>query len=184
MKNEDYFQYIKNKSFAERLRAFGEACESVVRNSVNAFDSAINNESRRYYSDECRAQSERVEFLFKNLLDDYEKSQKISKEYLDEEYIRSSYYEGTDEQLDLYIEKNCGMGSIAYLYSHEDHEIKKMEVTKIIWRSECPNSYDNLTSSDDVLINELDELEYDADTSAEFTTADDACMVWFVFLPL
>ena len=185
MDNKDYFEYIKDKSFAERLRAFGEACESVVRNSANSSNFAINNESRKYYSAECRSQGERVEFLFKNLLDDYERKQKISKEYLDEEYIRSSYYEGSDEQLDFYIEKNCDTGSLAYLYSHADHEIKKMKVTKIIWRSECPSMYDNLIpSDDDVLIDEFDEREYDADTSAEFTTINDACIVWFAFLPL
>lgn len=76
MNNKDYFEYISNKSFDERLLAFGNACKSMVRNSFEGSRPGINEDDRQWYMNESKAQSERADFLFKNLIEDYEKRNK------------------------------------------------------------------------------------------------------------
>ena len=94
----------------------------------------------------------------------------------DQNYIASSYNKDTDEQLDYYIdERNCNIGDIAYLYSHEDKEAIKMKIIKIICRSDNVDYYDRLISDNDVLLNGEDK--YHADTSAEFG-GDQMVAVW------
>lgn len=73
MRNEDYFEYISKKPFEEKLRAFGDACESMVRNSYEGSRNGIGEENSQYYRSESKAQGERADFLFKNLLEDYQK---------------------------------------------------------------------------------------------------------------
>ena len=73
MDNKDYFEYISKKPFEERLRAFGNACESMIRNSCEGSRQGIGEENREWYRNESKAQGERADFLFKNLLEDYEK---------------------------------------------------------------------------------------------------------------
>ena len=91
----------------------------------------------------------------------------------------SEYNENTDEQLDYYInEAHCSVGDRAYLYSHEEDEIIKMEIIKIVSRSDDIEDYDNL--SEDVLLD--GENEYNADTSAEFITDDNCYLVWFKYV--
>lgn len=98
----------------------------------------------------------------------------------DQNYIASSYNKDTDEQLDYYIdERNCNIGDIAYLYSHEDKEAIKMKIIKIICRSDNVDYYDRLISDNDVLLNGEDK--YHADTSAEFVTDKDSYLVWFKY---
>ena len=73
MDNKDYFEYISKKPFEERLRAFGTACEQMVRNSIDGIRSGIGEDTRQWYRNESKLQSERANFLFKNLIEDYEK---------------------------------------------------------------------------------------------------------------
>ena len=88
----------------------------------------------------------------------------------------SEYNEGTNEQLDYYInERKCNIGDKAYLYSHEEDNVTEMEIVKIISRSDDIKYYDNL--DEDVLLD--GENEYNADTSAEFITDNDCYLVWF-----
>lgn len=101
----------------------------------------------------------------------------MTREYLDENYTVSSYNEDTKEQLDYYInEKDCSVGGIAYLYSHVDRQLTKMQIIKIICRSKNPDYYDSLTATDTLLDG---EVKYGADTSAEFITEKDSHLVWF-----
>lgn len=73
MRNKDYFEYISKKPFEERLKAFGDSCENMIRYSYEGVRSGISKEDRQWYHNEYKAQEERVNFLFKNLLEDYEK---------------------------------------------------------------------------------------------------------------
>lgn len=76
MFNEDYFEYIKTKPYEEKLRAFGYACESMIRNSYESSRNGCSDDSRKYYQSECKAQGERAEFLFRELLKDYDEKGK------------------------------------------------------------------------------------------------------------
>ena len=89
------------------------------------------------------------------------------------------YNEDTNDQLDYYInERKCNEGDAAYLYSHAEDKIKKMQIVKIISRSDNIEYYDNL--DEDVLLDGEDE--YNADTSAEFITDNDCYLVWFRYV--
>lgn len=72
MQNKDYFEYIKTKPFDEQLKAFGYACESMVRNSYEGSRNGIGDDNRRYYQSEAKAQGERANFLFQELIKAYE----------------------------------------------------------------------------------------------------------------
>lgn len=103
----------------------------------------------------------------------------MTREELNKGYVLSEYNEGTEEQLDYYIdERACNKGDSAYLYSHEDNEIRRMEIVEVICRSDNRKFYDGL--SEDVLL--LGEDKYDADTSAEFITDHDCYLVWFRYV--
>lgn len=95
-------------------------------------------------------------------------------------WIMSEYNEGTDEQLDYYInESECNIGDKAYIYLHEEKRFIEMEIVNIICRTEDMQLYDELIKDKDILIN--GELEYKADTSAEFITDNNCYLVWFKF---
>lgn len=99
-------------------------------------------------------------------------------EELKNEWELSSYNEDTSEQLDYYMNTSKNnIGDVAYLYLHEDFELRELEIVNIIVRSDNPKYYDELLENDDVLINGEDN--YDADTSAEFITDYDCYLVWF-----
>lgn len=92
----------------------------------------------------------------------------------------SEYNEETKNQLDYYINENkCGVGDKAYLYSHAEEKLTKMEIIHIISRMENMKRYDELLKNDDVLID--GEEKYKADTSAEFITDNDCYLVWFKY---
>ena len=105
----------------------------------------------------------------------------ITREELERNWTLSEYNEGTDEQLDYYIdERKCNVGDKAYLYSHEDNQLTEMEIVHIIRWSDNPKFYDELLQNEDVLVDGEDE--YNADTSAEFITDNDCCLVWFNYI--
>ena len=92
----------------------------------------------------------------------------------------SEYNEGTDEQLDYFInERECCVGDKAYLYSHEDGIIREMEIVHIICRNADTSLYDDLIKNKDILVD--GEAKYCADTSAEFITNDNCYLVWFKY---
>lgn len=94
--------------------------------------------------------------------------------------ILSEYNEGTEDQLDYYINgMKCDIGDEAYLYSHADKELTKMEIIHIIYRKGDMDYYDKLIENEDVLIEGEDK--YEADISAEFITDDDCYLVWFKY---
>lgn len=100
----------------------------------------------------------------------------MKREELEKNWEVSSYEENTEEQLDYYIDlANCKVGDKAYLYRHEEDELIEMEIVYIIWCYDDEEYYYGL--GDDVLTEGEDE--YKADTSAEFITDDDNCLVWF-----
>ena len=102
----------------------------------------------------------------------------VCREYLEDCWDVSSYDEGEDCQIDYYLKKDDNVaGDTAYMYSHEDDELKKLEIVHIIARSADPDAYDKLLEDDDVLIN--GEGEYGADCSAEFILLCDSFLVWF-----
>ena len=105
-------------------------------------------------------------------------SVEITREYLEENWAVSSYDEGEECQIDYYMnEQQNNPGDKAYLYFHEDDELRQLEIVHIIARSNNPDTYDKLLEDDDVLINGEDE--YGADASAEFFTQFDCYLVWF-----
>lgn len=92
----------------------------------------------------------------------------------------SEYNEDTEDHLDYYInERKCDVGDKAYLYSHGDKELTKMEIIHIICRSDDMFVYDKLLETE-VLLDGEDE--FDADTSAEFITDNDCYLVWFRYV--
>ncbi len=102
----------------------------------------------------------------------------VCREYLEDCWDKSSYNEGEDCQIDYFLKKgDNAAGDTAYLYSHEDDELRKLEIAHIIARSADPDAYDKLLEDDDVLINGEDE--YGADCSAEFILWCDSFLVWF-----
>lgn len=105
----------------------------------------------------------------------------MTKNYLEKNYVVSSYNENTNEQMDYYINENsCKKGDAAYLYLHEENKIQKMEIVKIISRSCDPYVYDKLLENEDILLDGEDK--YNADTSAEFITDNDCYLVWFKYV--
>ncbi len=105
----------------------------------------------------------------------------MTKNYLEKNYVVSSYNENTNEQMDYYINENsCKKGDAAYLYLHEKNKIQKMEIVKIISRSCDPYVYDKLLENEDILLDGEDK--YNADTSAEFITDNDCYLVWFKYV--
>lgn len=72
MQNVDYFEFIIKRPFHERLRDLVYAAESSIRCSIKACENGIGDDNRNYYRAESRGQTERVDFLFKNLITDYE----------------------------------------------------------------------------------------------------------------
>ena len=90
----------------------------------------------------------------------------------------SDYNEDTKEELNYYLnERACDVGDIAYLYSHDTDELIKLEILRIIHRSDDIFIYDQLLQNEDILLD--GESHYNADTSAEFITDNDSCLVWF-----
>lgn len=90
----------------------------------------------------------------------------------------SEYNEGTEDQLDYYINENaCKEGDKAYLYSHTDDTWQEMTIIRLIIRSDDMEYYDNL--DEDILLS--GEEEYKADTSAEFITDNNCYLVWFTY---
>ena len=90
----------------------------------------------------------------------------------------SSYNEGTDDQLDYFInERKCEVGDKAYLFSHDDKELTEMEIVHIEVRSNDIHYYDSL--GDDVLCEREEGRE--ADSRAEFITDNDCYCVWFKY---
>lgn len=73
MRNEDYFEYIKKKPFNEKLRAFGHACESMTRNSIDSARPGASKEYADWHRNKAKAQGERADFLFKNLIEEFER---------------------------------------------------------------------------------------------------------------
>lgn len=97
------------------------------------------------------------------------------------EWAVSEYNEDTPNQLDYYLnEDSCEVGDVAYLYSHEDNELTRMQIVHLIARSNDWDRYSELLKNPDVLIDGEDE--YEADTSAEFITDNDCYLVWFKYL--
>ena len=102
----------------------------------------------------------------------------MTREFLEENWVVSSYDEGEDCQMDYYIhEFNCFQGEKAYCYSHEDDELRELEIVHVIARMDNVSLYDELIQDEDVLIN--GEEEYDADCSAEFIAKFSCYLVWF-----
>lgn len=102
----------------------------------------------------------------------------MTREFLEENWEVSSYDEGEDCQMDYYIhEFNCFPGEKAYCYSHEDNELRELEIVHVIARMDNAELYDELIEDDDVLIN--GEEEYGADCSAEFVAKLSYYLVWF-----
>lgn len=100
---------------------------------------------------------------------------------IDSRLACSSYNEGTPEQLDYYMnEGKCDVHDVAFLFSHEERTLTKMEIAHIICWSDDPSEYDRLLENEDILL-DGEEL-YDADTSAEFITDNDSYLVWFAYV--
>ena len=102
----------------------------------------------------------------------------MTREFLEENWVVSSYDEGEDCQMDYYIhEMNCFPGEKAYCYSHEDDELRELEIVHVIARMDNASLYDELIQDEDVLIN--GEEEYGADCSAEFIAKFSCYLMWF-----
>ena len=100
------------------------------------------------------------------------------KKEVTNEWVVSNYNEDTKEELNYYLnEIRCDVGDIAYLYSHETQELTILEILRIVHRSDDNFIYDQLVKNEDVLL--CGEDHYQADTSAEFITDKDSCLVWF-----
>ena len=94
-------------------------------------------------------------------------------------WILSEYNEGTEDQLDYYINgMQCDVGDKAYLHSHADKTLTEMEIVHIIARSDNMEFYDSL--DENILCN--NESKYNADTSAEFITDNDCYLIWFKYI--
>ncbi len=108
----------------------------------------------------------------------YVPEEEITREFLEEHWAVSSYNEGEDCQLDYYMNefRNC-VGDPAYVYVHEDDELRKLEIVHIVASIDDQAYYDKLIQDDDVLINGCDE--YGADYSAEFNTMFGSYLLWF-----
>ena len=105
------------------------------------------------------------------------------REYLisNPNWIVSEYNEGTDEQLDYFInERQCNDGDTAYVYSHEDNQLNELQIVKLVSRISDIEVYDKLVENEDVLLD--GESKYNADTSAEFVTDNDCYLVWFKYV--
>ena len=100
---------------------------------------------------------------------------------LERNWTVSSYNEDTEDQLDYYIKpRYSAVGDNAYLYSHEERELTRMEIIHIIRRMDDPILYDYLVENEDVLLDGEDE--FNADTSAEFIMDNDCYLVWFKYV--
>lgn len=90
----------------------------------------------------------------------------------------SSYDEGTEHQLDYYINGQArNVGDKAFLYYHEDKLLVEMQIVHIISRTNDIEAYDKLVEDENILCDR--ESEYGADTSAEFITDNNCYLVWF-----
>jgi len=102
----------------------------------------------------------------------------VTREFLEENWKKSSYNEGEDEQIDFYMnELRNAPGDAAYVYYHKDDELRELEVVHITARSDNADLYEELMKDEDVLVNK--EEEYGADYSAEFITMFDSYLMWF-----
>ncbi len=102
----------------------------------------------------------------------------ITREFLEANWVVSSYDEGEECQMDYYMhELKCFPGEKAYCYSHEDNELRELEIVHVIARMDNAKLYDELIQDDDVLIN--GEEEYGADCSAEFIGKFSCYLMWF-----
>lgn len=102
----------------------------------------------------------------------------MTRDYLEKNWIVSSYNKDTPEQLDYYINPNCcSVEDIAYVYEHEHNNLEKFKIVHIVRRSDDVKLYNTLISNDNVLLDGEDT--FGADTSAEFITNDDCYLVWF-----
>jgi hypothetical protein len=105
----------------------------------------------------------------------------MTREFLEENWVVSSYDEGEDCQLDYYMhEMSCFPGEKAYCYSHEDDELRELEIVHVIARMDNAELYDELIQDDDVLIN--GEEEYGADCSAEFIAKFSSYLMWLKYV--
>lgn len=91
-------------------------------------------------------------------------------------WLVSSYNEDTKEQMDYFLNAHhCDTGELAYLYSHESKKYTKLEIVRCIWRSHDIAYYDG---RGDCVLTDMESV-LNADTSAEFITDNDSCLVWF-----
>lgn len=90
----------------------------------------------------------------------------------------TEYNENTSDHIEFYLnEVKCNVGDTAYIYSHENDQLRELEIVFIIRRSAIPDLYDSFILADDVLLR--GERMHNADTSAEFITDKDCYLVWF-----
>lgn len=95
------------------------------------------------------------------------------------DWTLSEYNEGTEDQLDYYINTDaCKEGDKAYQYSHADKILSEMVIKHIVRRSDDMTVYDKMDA--DVLLEGKDH--HNADTSAEFITDNDCYLVWFAYV--
>lgn len=105
----------------------------------------------------------------------------MTRKELELDWEVSSYNEDTDCQLDYYMDsRKNNIGDTAYLYDHSTGNLVEMEIINIIPRSENPKYYDELVENNDCLID--GEVEFEADTSAEFIVDWDCYLVWFKYI--
>lgn len=104
MKNEDYFEYIKGKSFREKLLAFGDSIENAIRQSIKASERNSVSDAK-WYREESKAQMERADFLFRLIIDEYESKT--------ERKMLNDYYEWEFSEEESYIEVK-GKGKSQY----------------------------------------------------------------------
>lgn len=95
-----------------------------------------------------------------------------------ENWYESSYEEGTSEEFSFFVDPvKCHAGDLAYVYLWQLKKLVQLEIVKVIKRSEGFDAYDELVRDDLVLVKK--EVEYGADTSAEFILENDCWLVWF-----
>lgn len=71
MRNEDWFEYMKNKSFKEKLKTFYDVITIIKDCSANIHYRNLSDDDYKYYASERQAQIERCDWLFEELLREY-----------------------------------------------------------------------------------------------------------------
>ncbi|MBR6365253.1 MAG: hypothetical protein IKS10_04030 [Lachnospiraceae bacterium] len=164
-----YLGYMLNCTFVNCNAQEREIVENLMRKYYNHMSSDFDIH-KGYHADEEEPASS-LSFLSAP-------AGEITREYLEEHWAVSSYNEGTDEQIDYYMNEfsNCP-GDKAYMYVHEDDELRELEIVHIVARMDNPDFYDTLIQDDDVLLKGEDE--YGADASAEFIGKYSCYLLWF-----